>query len=453
MSDRVRHVAILGGGVAAAMTALALARRIPGLEVIWVDTGVPDDSVEDVMGAARPSLGQFHRALGLDDGELLRRTNCGSSLGTLVQGWPTRPFFRRHDRLPAGLSGVPLHLLWLRLPQGPERPDWIDLASRESEGAPPALSLDLDDYRSVLGALAKHTGIRRFVAASHDIELDPGGSRIAAIHLPDGERVSADLFLDATGPARALRGRLTGGWIDWSSQLPTRTLSIRRLAPADRPKAHARLVAEPDGWRLETYLPRAMIAITGRGSEAIPGEDEASPASHLSLSPGRLDVPFQANVVALGSAAAVPDAIGATALHLLCRQIERLIAYWPGRIPDPSEVALYNRRSAMEADRMRDFAQLHFLSSGRQSPFWRSANGSISEQLSRDLSLFDARGRLLPSDEDGIGPDEWISALIGLGHRPAQRDALAQAVPLGVARQRIAAVRTGARMLDEEELR
>jgi len=455
MSDRVRHAAIVGGGVTAAMAALALARRIPGLSVSWIDTGIPRDSVEDMAGAARQSLGHFHRMLGLDDRTLLRRAKCGLRHGTLVEEWVQDRFFRSQDRMPAGLPGVPTHLLWLRLSETMEdRIDWIDIASRigDANGAVPALQLDLDAYREALGALSEGAGIRRVVAATLQVECNVEHSHVVAIRLPGGERISADLYLDSTGPVRSVRGQLPGGWIDWSRQLPTRILSVRRDAPVSRQVGHDRLIAETDGWRLEAYLPHATVSIMGRGDGAT--SDAAAPsAACISLQPGRLEAPFQGNVVALGSAAVALDPIGATALHLVCRQIERLIAYWPGTHPYPSEIGLYNRRSALDADRMRDFAQLHFTSSRRETPFWRSASAPRSEQLARDLALFGARGRLIPSDEDGFEADEWISTLLGLGHRPAQRDALADALPLSVVRERIAAARNAASILNEEDLR
>ncbi len=45
-TGRLHRVVVAGGGVAAAMAAVALARRLPRLEVSWIDTGRTQDGVE-----------------------------------------------------------------------------------------------------------------------------------------------------------------------------------------------------------------------------------------------------------------------------------------------------------------------------------------------------------------------------------------------------------------------
>jgi tryptophan halogenase len=171
------------------------------------------------------------------------------------------------------------------------------------------------------------------------------------------------------------------------------------------------------------------------------------------LRQGRLAEPWAGNCVAIGAAAVTIEPSAATGLHLVCRHIERLIASWPGRdcTATPVEVAVFNRRMALEAERIRDFTQLPYLLTQRPEAFWReAANGPISQELARDLALFRERGRLIPHDEDAFERDEWLASLIGLGVRPRRTDPLTDAIPPNLAEQRLveAAARLG-RAVDE----
>ena len=141
--------------------------------------------------------------------------------------------------------------------------------------------------------------------------------------------------------------------------------------------------------------------------------------------------PWSGNCVAIGAAAMTLEPSGSTGLHVICRHIERLIALWPGRDckPAPVEIAVFNRRAAREAQRMRDFVQLPYLLTSRSEGFWQAArNAGPPPELERDLALFREQGRLAIHDEDPFERDEWLSILIGLGVLPKRTDALAEAI-------------------------
>jgi tryptophan halogenase len=442
VTGRLRRVVVAGGGVAAAMAAVALARRLPWIEVSWIDTGRTQDAVEDLAGAARPSLGAYHRAIGLDERDILHRTTSGVRFGTMIEGWSAKAVLRTHCPLPQGSAGVPIHHLWLRLYDDAEVPAWSAIIRGGCVDGTPALQLDLNGYRGALRALSARAGVVRIEATLANITRSADGAVIERVRLSNGLDLTADLYVDATGGQRSLTGRPEAGWIDWSASLPTRQLVWERRSSATAPTPFDRLVARPGGWQMEMSLAGAMIWLTGLAQDA-PLETAQGPQPDetctLALEQGRLAEPFSGNMVAIGSAAVALEPIGATALHLVCQQIERLIGLWPGGGLNPVEIGLYNRRAAMEADRLRDFVQLHYLGVDRCS-------AGLSAALAEDIELFAERGRLVPRDEDGIEADEWVGLLLGLGIRPRRRDALASAISLADARQRIAAaVKTGQR--------
>ena len=114
MNPDRRSVLIIGSGVAALMAAVALARRLPGVEVARLETSVTDP-VEDALGACRPSIRTFHAAVGIEEADVLTRTRASFRMGTLLSGWSgAGEFFRGHGLYGKPLSGVAFHHVWLR---------------------------------------------------------------------------------------------------------------------------------------------------------------------------------------------------------------------------------------------------------------------------------------------------------------------------------------------------
>jgi tryptophan halogenase len=311
------------------------------------------------------------------------------------------------------------------------------------------LQLHLPAYRQALRALGRAAGVEEAVGRIETAERSAAGSSITTLRLDDGRRLTADLFVDASGRAAIVRGQLPSTWIDWSAALPLDRLIVARDSADRVPPPNDRLLALPAGWAFEARTPGGTVHLLGYASAHL-SDAHAHRALHshtgceaqdppLRLRQGRLSEPWAGNCVAIGAAAVALEPSAATGLHLVCRHIERLIAYWPGRdcTPAPVEIAVFNRRMALEAERMRDFVQLPYLLARREEAFWQvAANGPVSTELTRDLALFRERGWLAVHDEDGFERDEWLANLIGLGVRPRRTDPLADEIPPARAEER-----------------
>jgi tryptophan halogenase len=463
MTPRIREVVVVGGGIAAAMAAVALARRVPNLRVIQLDPCLGLDPLEDWLGAARPSIHAFHQSVGIDDTEMVVRTRSGFRLGTVLAGFGPQPFLRGHGRMLDAVPGTPVHQLWLR--QGHEIAlDGLSPAaslvasehfafkvaepSHPFAGLDHGLQLRLDAYRKALLALGKVAGVVQRKAQLAGVELAADGQTVAALRLGREQQLAADFFVDATGSEAKVRGALPLSRVDWSDASLVDRLSmapaISRVpaGPADR------VWAMPNGWHYEAQTPGGSTVVIASASRYSDSEDPArevqsgtaaEPRSATTFRQGRLCAPFMGNVVAIGAAAVILDPLAATGIHLLCRQIERLVSMWPNRGFTRVEVDLFNRRSSLEADRARDFVQLHYHLGQQTAPGWRAAAAApVSDALACDIALFSERGRLALHDEDSFERDEWVQLLIGLGVRPRRVDALANAVPPGAAAEAMA---------------
>jgi tryptophan 7-halogenase len=387
-ADR-RSVLIIGSGVAALMAAVALARRLPGVEVARLETGVTDP-VEDAFGACRPSIRTFHAAVGIEEADVLARTRAGFRLGTLLSGWGgSGELCRGHGLYGEPRSGV-------------------------------ALQLDPLLYGQALRQLGRAAGVREIEGSAAGVERTEDGGYIRALKLTDGRRLESDLFVDAGGRTATARRALKSQWVDWGNALLVDRLRLVREGSA-KPALYDRLIATETGWQL---------ANASGYSSAHRSEDESGA---IVLRQGRLVDAWSGNCVALGSAAVCLEPSAATGLHAVCRQIDRLIDCWPGHDSRASaaEIRFFNRRTALESDRLRDFVQLPYLLNARPEPFWRAAAaGPVSGELARDIALFRERGRLATHDEDGFERDEWIATFIGLGVHPRRSDAVAAELPM-----------------------
>jgi len=102
----------------------------------------------------------------------------------------------------------------------------------------------------------------------------------------------------------------------------------------------------------------------------------------------------------------------------------------------------YNRQATAEADRMRDFLVLHYVTAKRPEPFWQAA-ASVEppESLTHTLSLFRERGRLPIYEEETFARDSWLAVLLGQGVIPQRTDPLIETVSPNQADQAMAKMR------------
>ncbi|MEI9928449.1 MAG: tryptophan 7-halogenase [Sphingomonas sp.] len=85
----------------------------------------------------------------------------------------------------------------------------------------------------------------------------------------------------------------------------------------------------------------------------------------------------------------------------------------------------YNRESAAESDRVRDFLVLHYAISERPEAFWRAAAAAtLPGSLEHTLGLFRERGRLPLYEEETFSRHGWAAVLLGQGAIPRRVDPL-----------------------------
>jgi len=444
MSDRaIRSVAVLGGGITGLSAALAFARALPQVQVSLIRTPADPNTLADRLPGTLPSIARFHDAIGLPEAELLRSGAATRRLGTRFEHWSADDARWIHVHgdygLPAGI--VPFHQLWAqarRLGQGRAYhaysagaviADAGKFVLPDGDPRSPlstfdyALRLSREQYAALLAALAGSAGVAMSDGTLAQAERRADGG-VAALLLADGRRIEADLFLDCTGTSAALLSKLADSFEDWSGYLPCHRLLLS-TGPATRADSCDTVEALPDGWQSSTPLPDRTLQV--RASDTAEGDA-------ITIRPGRRPNPWLHNVLAIGDAAIAIDPLVSANLHLAHSAILRALALLPGRDCAPVELAEYNRLTALEAARVRDFTALHYLRSGRSDgAFWQAAARlPVPDSLAHTLQQFDTRGRLPFHEEETFEKDSWLAALCGMGMLPRATDPVALAAPLEI---------------------
>ncbi len=457
----MRRMVIAGGGSAGWMAAAALARFLPHG---WHITLVESDSIGTVgVGEATiPQIALFNAGLGIDEADFLKATQGSFKLGIEFAGWGARDESYLHA---FGLVGRPLGLLpfhqyWLRAraagKAGPlGRYVFNDVAARagrfgrtgRSDGPVPELvtayHFDAGLYAAYLRQYAEARGVVRVEGMIERVERDGTSGDIAALALSGERRIEGDLFIDCTGfGGRLIAQELGVGFDDWSRWLPCDRAWAVPCARVDPVIPYTRATARQAGWQWRIPLQQR----TGNGHvfcSAAVSEDEAAavllanldgPAEAeprlLKFTTGKRKAFWAHNCVALGLASGFMEPLESTSIHLVQAGIARLLQFLPqGPVADIGRDT-FNRLSATEFERIRDFLILHYHANGREGEaFWDQCRHMVlPDTLTEKLELFRSQGQVLREADELFTEPGWVQVLIGQHVLPQRWHPLAEAI-------------------------
>jgi len=474
---RLRTLVIVGGDTAGWMAAAALARVLDGsCRITLIESEVI--GTVGVGEATIPSLAAFHALLGLDEREFLRATRGTFKLGVQFRDWHTvgetflHPFGpygvnsnhelfqaywlkRRQEGCPTPLEewsvtalaaslgrfGLPMGVLTERLarksPAGAGSPPPQDPSSPLRQLSY-AYHLDATLYARFLRTYAEGRGVHRIESEIVDVRLAPGGL-IDAVVLRDGRPIDADFFIDCSGLRSLLLAEaLKTAYIDWSQWLPCdRAVAVQCESVGD-PGPVTQSTARECGWQwripLQHRVGNGYVYSSAHLSDDKAGASllerlEGAPLSEprfLRFKAGRRASAWVGNCVALGLAAGFLEPLESTSIHLVQTGLARLFTLFPDRDFDPAISAEYNRLTALEYERARDFIILHYAASQRQdTAFWRHCRAmGVPETLDYKKQLFSKTGRIAMLEQETFLPASWLALYAGLHVWPERYEPL-----------------------------
>lgn len=461
--EPIRSIVIVGGGTAGWMTAAALSKALGGSIAIRL---VESDDIGTVgVGESTiPMIRRFNEALGIDEADFVRATKATYKLGIEFCDWGRAGdrYMHGFGRFGQDLGALDFHHYWLRQHHAGREHDLgrysiNQMAARAGRFLPadPALvnsplgdithayHIDAGLYARYLRTYAEMRGVRRTEGKVVDTVLRAADGHVDAIRLKNGELLHGDLFIDCSGFRALLIGAaMKAGWEDWRHWLPCDSAWAVPCASAGELLPYTRATARPAGWQWRIGLQHR----TGNGHvfSSAHMEDDAARAMLLAnldgevlaepkllrFAAGRRTTPWQRNVVAIGLSSGFLEPLESTSIHMIQTAIARLLAFFPGRAFSQADIDEYNRQSAFESERIRDFLILHYHATQRtDTAFWNYCRTmALPDTLQARLDLWRSRGRIVRAGDELFTEVGWLQVLVGQGIAADGYHALADAL-------------------------
>ncbi|MEW6596287.1 MAG: tryptophan halogenase family protein [Pseudomonadota bacterium] len=460
MSAPVRIV-IVGGGTAGWMTAALFSRfLIPGFDIQLVESD--DIGTVGVGEATIPQIQLFNAALGIDEDDFLRATMGTIKLAIEFVDWfePGSRYMHAFGAVGRDVGLIPFHHYWLRAkalglaePLGAYSQNYaMAMAGRMQRGpartsrtlpeVQRAYHFDASLYAAYLRRYAEPRGVRRIEGRIETVDLHPETGCVEALRLAGDRRVEGDVFIDCSGfRGLLIEGALGAGFEDWSRWLPCDRALAVPCASVSPLTPYTRATARLAGWQWRIPLQHRI----GNGHvfcSAFMDEDEAARLLLANLDGEPLADPrpirFKAgmrkkawvkNVIAVGLSSGFLEPLESTSIHLIQSALSRLLKFLPRKEMIEADIAEYNRQSAFEYEKIRDFIILHYKATRRDdTPFWRACRAlDVPDGLKAKLEQFRASGRIFRDADELFAEVGWLQVMVGQGVTPQTWHPLADA--------------------------
>lgn len=455
------EIVIAGGGTAGWVAAATFARFLGDSASI---TLVESDEIGTV-GVGEATIPQIHNliiGLGLDQAEFVRRTNATFKLGIEFDGWTGegQRYIHSFGQTGRGVGLIPFRQLWLRgraLGVAGEFGDYAfnivaaragRMSNKTASNTIPELvyayHFDASLVARMLREYAEERGVRRVEGLILDVERDGESGDISALTLNGERRITGNFFVDCTGFRSLLLGKTLGvPYLDWSRWLPCDSALAVPCESSDAFRPYTQAMARPAGWQWRIPLQHR----TGNGlvyCSKFMSDDEAASILLANLdgeplgdprpirfTSGRRETFWAHNCLALGLAAGFMEPLESTSIHLVQSAVARLLNLLPRDLKGTAPARDYfNRLSAIEWARVRDFITLHYFANGREGEFWDLCrNMELPDTLLEKIRLFRDAGIVIREDEELFLDESWGQVMIGQGIMPEGWSPLADNVP------------------------
>jgi tryptophan halogenase len=410
--------------------------------------------------ATVPAIRDYFKAIGVTEAEVMQASQGTVKLGIEFRDWRAlgTSFFHPFGRYGVDAFSVPFHQYWLKRRMAGDQTPLSEYCLPTQAAMRNLMLLPSEQPVNELGVFdwAIHfdaglfarfltqrgrdlLGVRHLEGTISGANRDAENGRIASVTLTDGRTLEADLFVDCSGFRSLLLGQtLEVPYEDWTHLLPCDRAVAMPCAHGDSLTPYTRSTALSAGWQWRIPLQHRV----GNGyvySSRHISDDEATATLIANLEGEALTEPnmlrfrtghrtrvWEKNCVAVGLAAGFLEPLESTSIVLIQSGIERLLAHFPDRDFDPSLADEFNRITALEYARIRDFLLLHYWGGQREETIWRECRAlDLPETLAQRIRAYEGAGKLPRFEWDSFQSPSWLSMFAGFDIWPSRYDPLA----------------------------
>jgi len=470
----INHIVIVGGGTAGWMAAAALSRLKKGrdLEITLIES--EQIGTVGVGEATIPPFVGFNELLGINERDLLAAVQGTFKLGIQFENWGKKgdSYIHPFGAYGYAIGGISFHHIWHAFNQkGDNRP--IQVFNVETMAAyfgkfarsqdfprddlPPvnyAYHLDASRYAKFLRGLAEGRGVVRREGKVTDVSQDNESGFITSVTMDSGDVISGDFFIDCSGfRGLLIEQTLETGYEDWTHWLPCdRAVALPcRREDGSPPPPFTRATAHDAGWQWQVPLQHrngnGHVYCSSHMSDDeahdilvgnIAGKPEADP-NFLRFVTGRRKKFWNKNVVALGLSAGFMEPLESTSIHLINTGVDKLIAIMSLDGVTQVQEDTFNRLTAKEYARIRDFIILHYNATSRDdTEFWNYVRTmSVPDTLTEKIEIFKANGQIFREEDELFTETSWAAVMMGQGIEMQGHNAMADTFDLDTTKKEL----------------
>ncbi len=408
-------ILIVGGGTAGWMAACLMAHHWGTRARITVVES-PDIGIIGVGEGSTPQLKAFFDRLGIAEAEWMPACNATYKSGIRFHGWSDRPghdsyfhpfgteldvhtqaAFQLHTRARRAGRDVPAH---------PDRFFLSETIARRrlcpvpAENFPFAIGYGYHFDAVLVGQFLRKHAVERLgvIHLERTVERVETGENhsIAAIHCSNGERIAADLFVDASGfRAILIQQALGETFLPFAENLfNDRAVAMPTPSESDSLSCETQATALTAGWAWKIPLTNrygngyvySSRYLTPEAAEAELrahiGVGPEVEARHLTMKVGRVANSWLGNCLAVGLSQGFIEPLEATALHIVQATVEGFLAAHDAGTEEAKTA--FNTALNARYEGIRDYIVCHYRVNRRgDSAYWRDA--AAMETLSDNL--------------------------------------------------------------------
>ncbi|AEG12166.1 tryptophan halogenase [Shewanella baltica OS183] len=490
VKQAIRKIIILGGGTAGWMAAAALANNpvFAAIELCLVESD--NIGTIGVGEGSTPHLKRFMDNLGISEKDWMERCHASYKTGIDFINWNGdgqqyfHPFYFQMDVKPAEVFFINANAR-RRGHGNAVKPDAFfssgvlakhNLSPRPNKAMPYineyGYHFDATELANYLKDYACQRGVRQIIADVVEVSTTQH-QQIETLILANGERLSADFFIDASGfSAKLIHKALGVPFQSFAEELlndsaVTVPLPVPALldstqtqqAKAQQAKYHTRATALSAGWLWQIPLTHRLgngyvyssrhLSANAAAKELLHCVNlpESTQVRFLKLRVGVSDKAWHNNVLAIGLAQSFIEPLEATSIMMTQFTLERFMSLFE-RYQLNKQAETLSRQTLNQAVMqlvlgIKDYIQAHYVTSQRSEPYWVAARKvAISQRLTQLLKAWyqgeDFDLLLYQYDQQlAYFRPSWYALLAGMDYRdpklkrpfePISADITAQAI-------------------------